>query len=61
MLSALLLIPLLGALLVSCWPSKLTSQNAKRLSVVCLVINLLLSCYLLTQFDLSITGLQFIE
>ncbi|NEQ50234.1 MAG: NADH-quinone oxidoreductase subunit M [Leptolyngbya sp. SIO3F4] len=61
MLSALLLIPLLGALLISCWPSKLASQDAKRLSIVFLVINLLVSLYLLTQFDLFITGLQFVE
>ncbi|MEM9806411.1 MAG: NADH-quinone oxidoreductase subunit M [Cyanobacteria bacterium P01_D01_bin.56] len=61
MLSALLLIPLLGALLVGCWPSKLASQEAKRFSIVFLGINLLVSLYLLTQFDPSIAGLQFVE
>lgn len=61
MLSALLLLPLLGAVVVSCWPGKLTSERARNLSIVCLAINLVVSLYLLTQFDLSITGLQFQE
>ena len=61
MLSALLLIPLLGALVVGCWPSKLTSERAKTLSIGVLAINLVVSLYLLSQFDLAITGLQFRE
>ncbi|MEL7508034.1 MAG: NADH-quinone oxidoreductase subunit M [Cyanobacteria bacterium J06554_1] len=61
MLSALLLIPLLGALVVGCWPSKLTSERAKTLSIGVLVINLVVSLYLLSQFDLAIAGLQFQE
>ncbi|EKV03833.1 NADH dehydrogenase subunit M [Leptolyngbya sp. PCC 7375] len=61
MLSALLLIPLLGAILVGCWPGKLTSKLAKNVSVACLLVNLAVSLYLLTQFDLTITGLQFQE
>ncbi len=61
MLSALLLIPLLGALAVVCWPTKLTSQQAKNVSIVFLVLNFLASLYLLSQFDLSVTGLQFQE
>ncbi|MEO0349783.1 MAG: NADH-quinone oxidoreductase subunit M [Cyanobacteria bacterium P01_A01_bin.15] len=61
MLSALLLIPLLGALVIGCWPGKLTSERARNLSIVCLGGNLIASLYLLSQFDLAIAGLQFQE
>ncbi|MGD1854751.1 MAG: NADH-quinone oxidoreductase subunit M [Leptolyngbyaceae cyanobacterium] len=61
MLSALLLIPLAGALMLVCWPAKITSEQARKFSIACLVINLLVSLYLLSQFDLAVTGLQFQE
>lgn len=61
MLSALLLIPLLGALVVGCWPGKLTSGQARNISLVFLMGNLIVSLCLLPQFDLSVTDLQLRE
>ncbi|MBX2863335.1 MAG: NADH-quinone oxidoreductase subunit M [Leptolyngbyaceae cyanobacterium MAG.088] len=61
MLNALLLIPLVGALVIGCWPGKLTSERARNLGLVFLGINLVFSLYVLSQFDLSITELQFRE
>ncbi|MEM7794312.1 MAG: NADH-quinone oxidoreductase subunit M [Cyanobacteria bacterium P01_C01_bin.118] len=61
MLSTLLLIPLVGALVIGCWPGQLTGERARNLSITFLVVNLVASLYALSQFDLSITTLQFRE
>ncbi|MEO0540035.1 MAG: NADH-quinone oxidoreductase subunit M [Cyanobacteria bacterium P01_A01_bin.105] len=61
MLSALLVIPFFGALLIGCWPGKLYPQRAQQLALVCLAINLLLTLFLVSQFDLSSSALQFRE
>ncbi|MEM9486673.1 MAG: NADH-quinone oxidoreductase subunit M [Cyanobacteria bacterium P01_F01_bin.116] len=61
MLSALLLVPLVGALVIGCWPGQITGERARNLGITFLVINLVASLYVLSQFDPSITELQFRE
>ena len=61
MLSALLLIPLLGAVAIGCWPGKLSSQQARNMAIAFLVVNLGVSLWLLPQFDLTVGGMQFRE
>ncbi len=61
MLSALLIIPLVGALVIGFWPGNLTSERARNLGITFFVINLVASLYVLSQFDLSVTELQFRE
>ena len=61
MLSALLIIPFLGAALIGFWPEQLTAQRAQRLALVCLGANLVVTLLLLFQFDVSSSALQFQE
>lgn len=61
MLSALLIIPFLGALLIGIWPEQLTAQRAQRLALVCLGANLILTLLLLFKFDVSSSALQLQE
>ena len=61
MLSALILIPLIGALLISIWPTKLESAQTRLGSLVILGVTLALSLYLVSQFDINNPGFQFVE
>jgi NAD(P)H-quinone oxidoreductase subunit 4 len=56
MLSILLIVPLVGAILVACWPS----QTRSIASTIALVV-IGWTIWLLTQFDLSNPGMQFVE
>jgi NAD(P)H-quinone oxidoreductase subunit 4 len=60
-LSALLLIPLVGALLISLWPTKLETAQARLGALITLWATLALSLYLVSQFDIGNPGFQFIE
>ncbi|MEA5447880.1 NADH-quinone oxidoreductase subunit M [Leptolyngbya sp. CCNP1308] len=60
MLTPLLLIPLLGAIALSCWPG-LTSPQARNGALVASGAALLWTIALFTQFDLSFGGFQFHE
>jgi NAD(P)H-quinone oxidoreductase subunit 4 len=61
MLSALILIPLLGALAISLWPQKLEAKVAKIVSFVTLGLTLVLVIWLASQFELTTPGFQFEE
>ncbi len=61
MLSALILIPLLGALAISLWPQTLDAKVAKAISFVTLGLTLLLVIWLASQFELTTPGFQFEE
>jgi len=61
LLSSLLLIPALGALIISLWPSQLEPRQARLGSLITLSIALTLSLYLASQFDISNPGFQFAE
>ncbi|MBW4481881.1 MAG: NADH-quinone oxidoreductase subunit M [Tildeniella torsiva UHER 1998/13D] len=60
MLTPLLLIPLVGAIALSCWPG-LTSAQARNGALVASGAALLWTVWLFTQFDLSFGGFQFHE
>jgi len=60
-LSTLLLIPLLGALLISIWPTKLEAAQARTGGLITLGVALAASLYLASQFDISDPGFQFVE
>ncbi|MEL7495763.1 MAG: proton-conducting transporter membrane subunit, partial [Cyanobacteria bacterium J06554_11] len=60
-LSALVLIPLVGALLISIWPKALEISQARWAALITLTINLVVTLYLVTQFDISQAGFQFVE
>ena len=60
-LSALLFVPLLGALLISLWPTKLDSAQARLGALITLGASLGLSLYLVSQFDITDPGFQFVE
>ena len=61
MLSALILIPLLGVLAISLWPQKLEAKVAKTISFVTLGLTLVLVIWLASQFELTTPGFQFEE
>ncbi|PZO43075.1 MAG: NAD(P)H-quinone oxidoreductase subunit D4 [Phormidesmis priestleyi] len=61
MLSALILIPLVGALLISIWPTKLESAQIRLGALITLGVTLALSLYLVSQFDINNPGFQFVE
>jgi NAD(P)H-quinone oxidoreductase subunit 4 len=61
MLSALILIPLLGALAISLWPQTLEARVAKTISFVTLGLTLVLVIWLASQFELTTPGFQFEE
>ena len=60
MLTPLLLIPLIGAIAIGCWPG-LSSQQARNGALVVSGLALLWTIWLFTQFDLSMGGFQFHE
>ena len=60
-LSALILIPLVGALLISIWPQALEVSQARWAALITLTVNLLVTLYLVSQFDISQSGFQFVE
>lgn len=61
MLSALLLIPMVGALIVSFLPGNPSANKLRQITSIFTFISLALSLYLLTQFDLTQSGFQFTE
>ena len=61
MLSALILIPLVAALVLILWPGKLEAQTAKVVSGIGLALTLALIGFLATRFELAIPGFQFEE
>ena len=60
-LSALILIPLVGALLIGIWPTAIASNTARRGALVTLAINLIVTLTLVLQFDISNSAFQFVE
>ncbi|MGB3672751.1 MAG: NADH-quinone oxidoreductase subunit M [Phormidesmis sp.] len=60
-LSALILIPLVGALLISLWPTPLSTTYVRRGALITLAVNLVVTVYLITQFDIANPGFQFVE
>lgn len=60
MLTPLLLIPLVGAIALSCWPG-LSPQQARNGALVVAGAALLWTIWLFTQFDLAFGGFQFHE
>lgn len=61
MLSALILIPLVGALILILWPGKLEARVAKIIGGATLLITLAWVGFLATQFELTTPGFQFEE
>ena len=61
MLTPLILIPLFGALAISCWPIPLSPPMARRGAALVAGSGLLWALWLLTQFDLAVTDFQFQE
>ncbi|MEO1068742.1 MAG: NAD(P)H-quinone oxidoreductase subunit D4, partial [Cyanobacteria bacterium J06638_6] len=61
MLSALILIPLIGALVLILWPGQLEAQTAKAISAVSLGLTLAVLVLLGSQFELTTPGFQFEE
>jgi NAD(P)H-quinone oxidoreductase subunit 4 len=61
MLSALLLIPMMGALIVGFLPGNPSPSKLRQITTIFALVSLALSVYLLTQFDLANTGFQFRE
>ena len=60
-LSALILIPLIGALLIGVWPTAVDSNQVRRGALITLAVNLVVTIVLITQFDISNPDFQFIE
>ncbi len=60
MLTTLLLIPLIGAIALSCWPG-LSAKQARNGALVSSGAALLWTVWLFTRFDLSFGGFQFHE
>ena len=60
-LTSLLLIPLVGALIISLWPSDLESMQARKGALITMTVTLALTLYLATQYDIENPGFQFIE
>jgi NAD(P)H-quinone oxidoreductase subunit 4 len=61
MLTPLILIPLFGALAISCWPTALSSRLARTGAALVAGSVLLWILWLFTQFDLAVAGFQFQE
>ncbi len=60
-LTLLLVVPLLGALIISVWPTKLEPYQARLGALITLGVTLALSLYLVSQFDINNPGFQFVE
>lgn len=61
MLSALLLIPMVGALIVGFFPGLPSASRLRQITTIFTFVSLALSLYLLTQFDLTNAGFQYEE
>jgi len=61
MLSALIWIPILGAIVVGLLPGSITDQYVRRTAIAAISIALIVSLYIATQFDVINIGLQFQE
>lgn len=61
MLSALIWLPVLGAAVIGFWPGKVTSDRARLGALGVAGVAALLNVWLLTQFNVGATGLQFQE
>ncbi|MEL6939138.1 MAG: NADH-quinone oxidoreductase subunit M [Cyanobacteria bacterium J06598_1] len=61
MLSALILIPLVGALLISIWPGSIETKQVRRGALITLAVNLIVTLALILQFDIATSGFQFVE
>ena len=61
MLSALILIPLLGAAIVGFLPEEKNSKQSRNLAILIAISILVVNCYLGWQFDTSVSGFQFSE
>ncbi|MBE9010004.1 NADH-quinone oxidoreductase subunit M [Pseudanabaenaceae cyanobacterium LEGE 13415] len=61
MLSALIWIPIIGALIVGLLPRSIADKNVRRVAIATVSIALVASFYIATQFDTINTGLQFQE
>jgi NAD(P)H-quinone oxidoreductase subunit 4 len=61
MLSVLIWIPLLGAALMSFWPSPLSASRWRSIALAIAAITAAWTLVLITQFDVSQSGLQFRE
>ncbi|MGG6264584.1 NADH-quinone oxidoreductase subunit M [Leptolyngbya sp. AN03gr2] len=61
MLSALIWIPILGALIVGLMPGSIADKNVRKIAIVTLSITLVVSLYVAARFDTINTGLQFQE
>ncbi|MBE7380562.1 MAG: NADH-quinone oxidoreductase subunit M [Leptolyngbya sp. SIO1E4] len=61
MLSALILIPLLGALVISLWPRHWAGQKVWQVSLGIQALSLIWAIVLAARFDIHQSGLQFLE
>lgn len=61
MLSALIWIPILGAIVIGFWPGVISGKFARQMTIVLLISVFILSLILAGQFDLQRSGLQFQE
>ncbi|MFZ4639167.1 MAG: NADH-quinone oxidoreductase subunit M [Nodosilinea sp.] len=61
MLTSLILLPLLGALVIGCWPGSLSGQQARTGATLSSALAFLWTLWLFTQFDLSLGDFQFHE
>lgn len=60
MLSALILIPLIGTAIVSFFPDK-EGKNSRKVAFFCSIAVLMVNCYLGLHFDTTVSGFQFSE
>ena len=61
MLSAFILIPLLGAIAIVLWPATASVATLRRIALVFATVLLVLTGVLLSQFQLDVSGAQFLE
>ncbi len=61
MLSALILIPLIGALVIGLWPQKCPSKQVWQVTLLIQGLSLLGAILVASQFDIQQPGLQFVE
>ncbi|MDR9402177.1 MAG: NADH-quinone oxidoreductase subunit M [Halothece sp. Uz-M2-17] len=61
MLSALLIIPIIGVLIISLLPEKITDNRLRQFALAITIVPFLWTIYLFSQFDLNTGGFQFAE
>lgn len=61
MLSALILVPFLGAALISFWPQQITANRSRQIATVVSGAVALWTIVLVSQFDIGVAGFQFQE